>query len=197
MKEGERNIIPRLKEKYIKEIRPILMKKLNYKNIMEVPRVEKIVINIGVGEGGTDPKAIEACMNDLSLITGQHPVITKAKRSISNFNIKKGMPIGCKVTLRRDRMFEFLDRFVNIALPRVRDFTGTPLSVFDGKGNLTIGIKEQIIFPEIDYEKVYKIRGMDITIVTTAKTDEEARELLSSLGMPFQKVKTKESSVAN
>lgn len=179
--------MPRLKEKYIKEVRQVLTERLKYKNIMQVPRLEKIVVNAGIGEGGEDQKAIEAAVNDLALITGQRPVITRAKKSISNFKIKKGMPIGCKVTLRKNKMYEFFDRLVNVALPRIGDFRGIPPTVFDGKGNLTIGIKEQIIFPEIDYEKVYKIRGMDISILTTAKTNEEAGELLSLMGMPFVK----------
>lgn len=185
--EKSEKIIPSLKEKYLKEVRAMLMKKLNHKNIMQVPKLEKIVINIGIGKGAEDQKEVESSMNDLSLITGQHPVITKARKSISNFKIRKGMPIGCKVTLRGDRMYEFFDRLVNVTLPRIGDFRGIPPNAFDGKGNLTIGIKEQIIFPEIDYEKVYKIHGMDITIVTTAKTDEGAGELLSLIGMPFQK----------
>ncbi|OIN97482.1 50S ribosomal protein L5 [Candidatus Desantisbacteria bacterium CG1_02_38_46] len=176
-----------LKEKYIKEIRIVLMKKLEYKNVMQVPRIEKIVVNAGIGEGGEDQKAIESAMNELASITGQHPVITRAKKSISNFKIRKGLPIGCKVTLRGNNMYEFFDRLVNVALPRIGDFKGIPSAVFDGKGNLTIGIKEQIIFPEVDYDKVYKIRGMDISIITTAKTNQESKELLLLMGMPFAK----------
>ena len=176
-----------LKEKYIKEIRIVLMKKLEYKNVMQVPRIEKIVVNAGIGEGGEDQKAIESAINELASITGQHPVITRAKKSISNFKIRKGLPIGCKVTLRGNNMYEFFDRLVNVALPRIGDFKGIPSAVFDGKGNLTIGIKEQIIFPEVDYDKVYKIRGMDISIITTAKTNQESKELLLLMGMPFAK----------
>lgn len=190
MEESKKNIqkiIPRLKDKYIREVRAALMDNLKYKNIMQAPRFEKIVINMGIGEGGEDQKAIEAAVSDLASITGQHPIITRAKKSISNFKIKKGMPIGCKVTLRGNMMYEFFDRLVNVALPRIGDFRGIPPTVFDGRGNLTIGIKEQIIFPEVDYEKIYKMRGMDISIITTAKTDEEARELTSLMGMPFSK----------
>jgi len=178
--------LPRLKA-YYKEVVPLLMKKFNYKNSMQVPRLVKIVINIGVGEGGVDQKSIDAASQELSLIAGQHAVITKAKKSISNFKIRKGMPIGCKVTLRGNRMYEFFDRLTNAALPRIRDFRGIPLNICDGHGNFTFGLKEQIIFPEIDLEKIYKIRGMDITIVTSAKTDEEGREMLAYMGMPFAK----------
>lgn len=175
----------RLLEKYKKEVIPLLMQRFNYKNVMEVPKLEKIVINMGVGDAKDNPKAIDAAVNDLSLITGQRPVVTKAKKSIAAFKIKKNMSIGCKVTLRGKRMYEFFDKFVNIALPRVRDFKGVSPNSFDGRGNYAIGIKEQLIFPEIDYDKIDKIRGMDIIFVTTAKTDEEGKELLRLLGMPF------------
>ncbi|MGB9680027.1 MAG: 50S ribosomal protein L5 [Thermoanaerobacteraceae bacterium] len=177
----------RLKEKYDKEVIPALMSKFAYKNIMQVPKIEKVVINIGVGEAKENPKALEAAVNDLTIITGQKPVITRAKKSIANFKIREGMAIGTKVTLRSERMYEFLDKLFNVALPRVRDFRGVPSKSFDGRGNYTLGIKEQLIFPEIDYDKIDKIRGMDIIFVTTAKTDEEAKELLQMLGMPFAK----------
>lgn len=175
----------RLKDKYEKEVVPALQKKFNYKNIMEVPKIEKVVINMGISDARENPKAIEAASNDLALITGQRPVITKAKKSIAAFKLRKGMPIGAKVTLRANRMYDFLDKLFNINLPRVRDFKGVSPDAFDGRGNYTLGIKEQLIFPEIDYDKIDRVRGMDITIVTTAKTDEEARELLKNLGMPF------------
>lgn len=175
----------RLKDKYEKEVVPALQKKFNYKNIMEVPKIEKVVINMGISDARENPKAIEAASNDLALITGQRPVITKAKKSIAAFKLRKGMPIGAKVTLRATRMYDFLDKLFNINLPRVRDFKGVSPDAFDGRGNYTLGIKEQLIFPEIDYDKIDRVRGMDITIVTTAKTDEEARELLKNLGMPF------------
>ncbi|ADD03195.1 ribosomal protein L5 [Thermoanaerobacter mathranii subsp. mathranii str. A3] len=177
----------RLREKYQKEVVPALMERFGYKNIMQVPKLEKVVINIGVGEAKENPKALEAAVQDLTMIAGQKPVITRAKRSISNFKIRKGMPIGVKVTLRGERMYEFLDKLFNIALPRVRDFKGVSPNSFDGRGNYALGIKEQLIFPEIDYDKIDKIRGMDIIIVTTAKTDEEAKGLLELLGMPFAK----------
>jgi len=177
----------RLKEKYDKEVVPALMSKFAYKNIMQVPKIEKVVINIGVGEAKENPKALEAAVNDLTIITGQKPVVTRAKKSIANFKIREGMAIGTKVTLRSERMYEFLDKLFNVALPRVRDFRGVPSKSFDGRGNYTLGIKEQLIFPEIDYDKIDKIRGMDIIFVTTAKTDEEAKELLQMLGMPFAK----------
>ncbi|AEM79591.1 LSU ribosomal protein L5P [Thermoanaerobacter thermohydrosulfuricus] len=177
----------RLREKYEKEVVPALMERFGYKNIMQVPKVEKVVINIGVGEAKENPKALEAAVNDLTMIAGQKPVITRAKRSIANFKIRKGMPIGVKVTLRGERMYEFMDKLFNIALPRVRDFKGVSPNSFDGRGNYALGIKEQLIFPEIDYDKIDKIRGMDIIIVTTAKTDEEAKGLLELLGMPFAK----------
>ena len=178
---------PRLLEYYQKEVIPALIKKFNYSNPLEVPRLTKIVINIGVGEGGDDQKAIDAAVNDLAMITGQKPVITRAKKSISNFKLRKGATIGCKVTLRRDYMYEFFDRLVNTVLPRIRDFSGIPSKISDGHGNFTIGLKEQIIFPEIDYDKIYKMRGMDITIVTTTDKDEEGKEMLVLMGMTFSK----------
>lgn len=177
--------MPSLKEKYIKEVAPALMEKFKYKSVMQIPKLEKIVLNMGVGDVKDNPKALDAAVNDLALITGQKPIVTKAKKSVTAFKIRQGMNIGCKVTLRGDRMYEFADRLLNIALPRVRDFRGVPANSFDGRGNYSLGIKEQLIFPEIDYDKVEKVRGMDITFVTTAKTDEEARELLKLLGMPF------------
>lgn len=177
----------RLKEQYKNEIVPELTKKFGYKNVMQVPKLDKIVVNMGVGEAKENAKVLESAMNDMAIITGQKPVQTKAKNSVANFKIREGMPIGCKVTLRGDRMYEFLDRLVNLALPRVRDFRGVNPNAFDGRGNYALGIKEQIIFPEIEYDKVDKVRGMDIIFVTTAKTDEEARELLRQFGMPFAK----------
>lgn len=176
---------PRLKEKYYKEVVPALMQKFGYKNIMQVPKLGKIVINIGLGEGKDNPKTVEAAANDLMAITGQKPVVRRAKKSIANFKLRKGMPIGCMVTLRGDRMYEFLDKVINLALPRVRDFRGVSDRSFDGRGNYSLGFKEQLVFPEIDYDKVDKIRGLEITIVTSAETDEEAKELLRLLGMPF------------
>lgn len=177
----------RLKETYQKEIIDGMVKKFGYKNVMQVPKIEKIVINMGIGEAKENSKVLDAAMNDLAIIAGQKPVTTKAKNSIANFKIREGMPIGCKVTLRGERMYEFLDRLVNLALPRVRDFRGVNPNAFDGRGNYVLGIKEQLIFPEIEYDKVDKVRGMDIIIVTTAATDEEARELLAQFGMPFKK----------
>lgn len=176
-----------LRKKYKEEIIPAMMKKFNYKNPMAVPKLEKIVVNIGVSEAVQNPSAIESAARDLAIITGQKPIVRKARKSISNFHLRKGMPIGLKVTLRGDRMYAFLYKLINIALPRVRDFQGVSPNSFDGRGNYTLGIKEQLIFPEIEYDKIDKIRGMDITIVTTAKTDEEAKELLTLLGMPFKK----------
>lgn len=178
--------MPRLKEKYLKEIRPAMQKKFGYKNVMEIPKLEKIVVNMGVGEATQNPKALDGAVEDLMAITGQRPVVIKARKSISAFKLRKGMKIGCKVTLRGNRMYEFLDRLVNVALPRVRDFKGVSPHSFDGRGNYSLGIKEQLIFPEVDYDKIDQVRGMDITIVTTAKTDEEARELLRLFGMPFR-----------
>jgi len=169
----------------VNEIVSALMDKFKYKSIMEVPKLEKIVINMGVGDAKENPKFLESAVNELATITGQKPVVTKAKKSVAAFKVRAGMNIGCKVTLRGDRMYEFLDRLVNIALPRVRDFHGVSDKSFDGRGNYALGIKEQLIFPEINYDKVDKVRGMDVIIVTTARTDEEARELLSLLGMPF------------
>lgn len=177
----------RLKDKYVNEVIPALMAKYSYKNIMQVPKLEKVVLNIGLGEARENPKAIEAASNDLAMITGQKPLVTRAKKSIANFKIRAGMPIGVKVTLRGERMYEFVDKLFNVALPRVRDFRGLPTKSFDGRGNYSFGIKEQLIFPEIDYDKIDKVRGMDIIFVTTAKNDEEARTLLELMGMPFAK----------
>jgi large subunit ribosomal protein L5 len=179
--------VPRIKEKYQKETVPALMKKFGYKNVMQVPKLEKIVINIGVGEAIQNVKTLDAVSSDLSAITGQKPVIRRAKKSISNFKLKAGAPIGCTVTLRKSRMYEFFDRLVNVTIPRIRDFRGTPPNSFDGRGNYNLGMTEQIIFPEIEYDKVDKIRGMNITIATTARSDEEGFELLKNLGMPFRK----------
>ena len=175
-----------LKEQYQKEVVPALMKKFNYKSVMEVPKLEKIVINVGLGDMKDNPKALDNTMNDLSLITGQRPIVTKAKKAIAAFKIRENVNIGCKVTLRNGKMYDFAYKLFNVALPRVRDFRGVSNHSFDGRGNYSMGIKEQLIFPEIEYDKIDKIRGMDIIFVTTAKTDEEARELLSLLGMPFQ-----------
>jgi large subunit ribosomal protein L5 len=177
----------RLKEKYLKEITPALMSKFEYKSIMQVPKIEKIVINMGVGDAVQNTKALDAAVEDLTLISGQKPVVTKAKKSIAGFRLREGMPIGTKVTLRGERMYEFLDKLIAVSLPRVRDFHGVSKKAFDGRGNYTLGVKEQLIFPEIDYDKVSKVRGMDIVIVTTANSDEESRELLTQFGMPFQK----------
>jgi len=177
----------RLKDKYLKEIRPDLMGRLGYKNINQVPRLSKIVINSGVGDAVGDHKKLESVLEQIMMIAGQRPAIRRAKKSISNFKLRAGMPIGVSVTLRQDRMYEFLDRLVSIAIPRIRDFRGVPSKSFDGRGNYTLGVTEQIIFPEIEYDKVDKIRGMNITLVTTAKTDTEAMELLKSFGMPFRK----------
>lgn len=177
----------RLNEKFIKEVSPALMKKFNYKSVMQIPKVEKIVINVGLGEAVQNPKVVEETIAELEQITGQKPVITRAKKSIANFKLREGMPIGVKVTLRSEKMYDFLDKLVSISLPRVRDFRGVSNTSFDGRGNYTLGIKEQIIFPEINYDKVNKLRGMDIVIVTSAKTNEEARALLEGLGMPFAK----------
>jgi large subunit ribosomal protein L5 len=177
--------MPRLKTKYEQEIAPALMKKFEYKSIMQVPRVDKIVINVGAGDARDNSKAIDAVARDITTITGQKAVITKAKKSVANFKLREGMAIGVKVTLRREKMWEFLDRLFNVALPRVRDFRGISANSFDGRGNYALGVKEQLIFPEIEYDKIEKIRGMDIAICTTSKTDEEARELLSLLGAPF------------
>jgi len=178
-------MIPRLQEKYEKEVVPALMEKFNYKSVMEVPKLEKIVLNMGVGEAKDNPKVLEAAVSDMTIITGQKPVLTRAKKSIANFKIRENMPIGCKVTLRKQKMYEFADKLMNIAMPRVRDFQGVSDKAFDGRGNYTLGVKEQLIFPEIEYDKIDKVRGMDIVFVTTAKTDEESREFLRALGMPF------------
>lgn len=175
-----------MKEFYHKEVVPALMKQFNYKNVMEVPRLEKIVINMGLGEAIQNIKILDSALEEIAAITGQRPVITKARRSIAQFKLRAGMPIGCMVTLRKERMYEFLNRLINVALPRVRDFRGLPPHAFDGRGNYSLGLKEQIIFPEIDYDKIDKIKGMNIVIATTAKTDEEGRELLKLLGMPFR-----------
>ena len=175
----------RLKEKYAEEIGKALMDKFSYKNVMQLPKLEKVVLNMGLGEAIANAKALDSAIGDMTIISGQKPVVTRAKKSIAGFKLREGMPIGVKVTLRGDRMYEFVDRLVSIALPRVRDFRGVSPKSFDGRGNYTLGVKEQLIFPEIDYDKVDKIRGMDITIVTSASSDEEARELLKLLGMPF------------
>lgn len=177
----------RLVEKYKETVMPSMMSKFNYKSIMEVPAVEKIVINIGVGEAVSNSKILDEAIEELAQITGQAPVVTRAKKSIANFKLREGMPIGCKVTLRGEKMYEFLDKLMNISLPRVRDFRGVSNTSFDGRGNYTLGIKEQLIFPEIDYDKVTHTRGMDIIVVTTAKTNEEGKALLEELGMPFKK----------
>lgn len=175
----------RMQEMYKTKVAPALMEKFGYKSTMQIPKLEKIVINIGMSDAKDNPKVIDAACNDLALITGQRPVVTKARKSVANFKLREGMNIGCKVTLRSEKMFEFLDRLFNVALPRVRDFRGINPNSFDGRGNYSLGVKEQLIFPEIDYDKIDKIRGMDIIVVTTAQTDEEARELLSQLGAPF------------
>lgn len=177
----------RLKEKYEKEIVPALMEKFNYDNVMQVPTIEKIVINMGVGDAVQNSKVLDNAVEELTAISGQKPVITRAKKSIAGFKLREGMPIGTKVTLRKERMYEFLDKLISVSLPRVRDFRGISSKSFDGRGNYTLGVREQLIFPEVDYDKVSKVRGMDIVIVTTAKTDEEGRELLTLLGMPYRK----------
>jgi large subunit ribosomal protein L5 len=177
---------PRLKEKFTKDVIPAMMKEFNYSSVMQVPKLEKITLNIGLGEAVKDVKLIDAATRDLTAVTGQKPVVTKAKKSIATFKLRAGMPIGCMVTLRGPKMFEFFDRFVSFAVPRIRDFKGMPDKSFDGRGNYTIGVKEQIIFPEIEYDKIDKIRGLNITINTTAKSDEEAKALLKHLGMPFR-----------
>ena len=177
----------RLKEKYLNEIKDEMQKKFEYKNVMQIPKLDKIVINMGVGEAKENAKILDTAVKDLETITGQKAVVTRAKNSVANFKLREGQPIGCKVTLRGEKMYEFLDRLVNLALPRVRDFRGVNPNAFDGRGNYALGIKEQIIFPEIEYDKVDKVRGMDIIFVTTANTDEEARELLTIFNMPFAK----------
>jgi large subunit ribosomal protein L5 len=176
-----------MKDFYTTEVVPGLIKKFNYKNPMEVPKLDKIVINMGVGEAKDNPKALEGAVSDLTIISGQKPIVTKAKKSIANFKLREGMSIGCKVTLRGEKMYDFADRLISLALPRVRDFRGVNANSFDGRGNYALGIKEQLIFPEISYDKIDKVRGMDIIFVTTAKTDEEAKELLTLMGMPFVK----------
>ena len=178
---------PRLKERYRSEIVPELMREFSYGNVMQVPRVEKVTLNIGLGEARENARAVETATADIGTITGQKPVVTKAKRAIANFKIREGMPIGVAVTLRGDRMYEFLDRLLNAALPRTRDFHGVPTKAFDGRGNFSLGVREQLIFPEIDYDKVDRIRGMQINIITTARNDEEGRRLLEMMGMPFAK----------
>ena len=184
---AEEKYVPRLKTKYNNEVKQQLQDKFQYENVMMIPKFEKIVVNMGVGEAATDSKAIDGAVRDLRAITGQQPMITRARKSIATFRLRAGMPIGCKVTLRGDRMWEFLDRLFNVALPRVRDFRGISADSFDGRGNYALGIKEQLIFPEIEYDKIDKIRGMDVVICTTAQTDEEARELLTLVGAPFER----------
>lgn len=176
----------RLQAKYINEVVPALTEKFGYKNVMELPKIAKIIINMGVGEAVGNPKALDAAVNDLTIIAGQKPILTRAKKSLAAWKLRQGMPIGAKVTLRGVRMYQFLDKFMNVALPRVRDFRGISANSFDGRGNYAIGLKEQLIFPEIEYDKIDKLRGMNIVVVTTAKTDEEARELLKLMGMPFK-----------
>jgi large subunit ribosomal protein L5 len=180
-------MVPRLKQKYIKEIIPSMLKEFSYENVMEVPKVYKVVLNVGLGEAIQNIKFLDAAQKELSLITGQKAVITKAKKSIASFKLRKGIPIGCKVTLRGSRMYEFLDRLISVALPRIRDFKGVPGKSFDGRGNYTLGLKEQFIFPEIDYDKVEMVHGLDVSICTNAKTDKESKALLGYLGMPFRK----------
>ncbi|RQD70187.1 MAG: 50S ribosomal protein L5 [Tindallia sp. MSAO_Bac2] len=177
----------RLKEMYVSDVTKAMMEAFNYKSIMEVPRLEKVVVNMGIGDAKDNAKSLESAVSELTLIVGQKPVITKAKKSVSNFKVREGMPVGAKVTLRGSKMYEFADRLLNVALPRVRDFRGVSAKAFDGRGNYTLGIKEHLIFPEIEYDKVERTRGMDIIFVTTAKTDEECRELLRLMGMPFEK----------
>lgn len=177
----------RLREQYETEIKKAMTEKFGYKNVMEIPKLDKVVINMGVGEAKENAKILEAAMGDMELISGQKPIATKSKNSVANFKIREGMPIGCKVTLRGEKMYEFVDRLINLSLPRVRDFRGVNPNAFDGRGNYALGIKEQLIFPEIEYDKIDKVRGMDVIFVTTAKTDEEARELLSQFNMPFAK----------
>jgi len=179
--------LSRLRDTYESDIKVAMIKKFGYKNVMQVPKLEKIVLNMGVGDARENAKVLESAVKDMAEISGQKPVITKAKKSVANFKLREGMSIGCKVTLRGERMYEFADRLINLALPRVRDFRGVSADSFDGRGNYALGIKEQIIFPEIEYDKVDKVRGMDVIFVTTAKTDEEARELLRLFGMPFRK----------
>jgi large subunit ribosomal protein L5 len=178
--------LDRLQEKYNSEVIPAMTEKFGYKNVMQLPKIEKVIINMGVGEAVGNPKALDAAVNDLTIISGQKPVLTRAKKSLAVWKLREGMPIGTKVTIRGTRMYQFLDKFMNIALPRVRDFRGVSDKAFDGRGNYSVGLKEQLIFPEIEYDKIDKLRGMNIVIVTTANTDEEARELLKLMGMPFK-----------
>ncbi|OUO18557.1 50S ribosomal protein L5 [Collinsella sp. An307] len=184
---AEEKYVPRLKTKYLNEVKPAMQEKFQYKNVMEIPKFEKIVVNMGVGEAATDSKAIDGAVRDLRAITGQQPMITRARKSIASFRLRAGMPIGAKVTLRGDRMWEFFDRLTAVAIPRIRDFRGIFPKSFDGRGNFSMGVTEQLIFPEIDFDSVDHTRGMDITIVTTAKTDEEAKALLDAFGFPFKK----------
>jgi large subunit ribosomal protein L5 len=177
----------RFKDKYLNDVTKAMMEKFQYSNVMEIPKIEKVVVNMGLGDSKENPKEIQVAVAELAKITGQQPVVTKAKKSVANFKVREGMPVGAKLTLRGEIMYEFLDRLISIALPRVRDFKGVNPNAFDGRGNYTLGVKEQLIFPEIEYDKIDKVRGMDITFVTTAKTDEEARELLTLMGMPFSK----------
>ncbi len=179
--------VPRLLERYRKDVMPALQERFGYKNVMQIPKIEKVVVNIGLGEAIQNAKALDAASRDLALITGQKPLVTRARKSIATFKLRKGMPIGLKVTLRGRRMYDFLDRLFNVALPRVRDFRGVSPDAFDGRGNYSLGLREQLIFPEIDYDQVDRVRGLEVTIVTTAETDEEARELLRLLGMPFRR----------
>ena len=179
-------MVARLKEKYTSEIRPLLQEKFSYSNCMEIPKLDKVVINMGLGEAIQNPKALDAAVGDLTAIAGQKPIITKAKKSIAAFKVREGMSIGCKVTLRGDRMYEFVDRLISVALPRVRDFKGVSDQAFDGRGNYTLGLKEQLIFPEIEYDKIDRLRGLEICFVTSAKTDEECKEMLRLMGMPFR-----------
>ncbi|MGB9640091.1 MAG: 50S ribosomal protein L5 [Anaerolineales bacterium] len=176
-----------MRERYQKEVAPALLKTLNLDNVMQIPKVKKVVVNVGVGEALDNPKALEAAVEDITKITGQKPIVTKARKSIANFKLREGRAIGVKVTLRGERMWDFLDRLINIALPRVRDFRGVPANAFDGRGNYTLGLREQLVFPEIDYDKIDKLRGLEISIITSARTDEEGRQLLKLLGMPFKK----------
>jgi len=185
LREGGRNTMPRMKKKYQDEVAPALMKKFEYKSPMQIPRIVKVVVNVGCGDARDNIKALDSVVKDITEITGQKAVITKAKKSVANFKLREGMPVGVKVTLRADKMWEFIDRLFNVALPRVRDFRGISPNGFDGRGNYALGLKEQLIFPEIDYDKIEKIRGMDVAIITTAETDEEARTLLSMMGAPF------------
>ena len=181
----ENRPVPRLKERYVREVVPVLLEEFKYSSVMRVPRLEKVVVSIGLGEAIQNPKALESAQKDLSIVTGQHAVITRARRSIASFKLRTGMPIGAKVTLRGSRMYEFLDRLINAVLPRIRDFRGVPKNSFDGRGNYSLGMRDQLVFPEIDYDKVDKPRGLEVTIVTTAPSDEEGRRLLELLGMPF------------